>query len=191
MVRIPHKVLRFRQKYVLKWAEINKTENIDLWKLSSLTKQFSGTDFKPELLHHNQTFSTNLAKYVMQHIERGTFHKLHVSHFIGTILINANPCPLFIFWLYVLLGWYQPSILNPSIWKICSKTSINKTTNNMANIDHYTNEMRHMSLPQSPPFDVLHHIYLQKKKEPWKSLGLKGKTNKMWKFDNTGNKWLF
>ena len=41
-------------------------------------------------------------QYVMQNIKRGTLQKLHASHFISKILVNANPCPLFI----VLIPYY-------------------------------------------------------------------------------------
>ena len=48
---------------------------------------------------------------------------------------------------------------NPSVLEDLFKKNINKTSKNMATIDHHhSNKMRHMLLPQSPPLNVLHHI---------------------------------
>ena len=83
--------------------------------------------------------------FVMHHIESGTLWKLHEPYFITTISVNASLCPLFIYWLGTIRLMPTFSRQNPSLLEGLFEETNNKTTENMATIDHYhSNEMRHI-----------------------------------------------
>ena len=111
---------------------------------------------------HDDVLTFLLGKYMWcSTLKGGTLWKLLVSHFITMIMVNVSHILLFVFWKFTI-RWIptfnrQHSIILEDLFQ----ETINRTTKNMANIDHYhDDEMRHIKLLQDPPFQcAASHIW--------------------------------